>query len=182
MYWLYKRHWVLLSLYLAVSPHIQILGKDSRRFFNYNVTVEPGLFLLNILNEDLLMPNMWTKLLFKLLLLARRCILFQWIKPRPPTVNQWHDEIFKVMPMERLSTILKDNEYYFDRLWQPFLDPWCEMLIWCCLFLSYVVSYFCSAICDSLYLCNTSLKRKTHLKKNCCSDMTTVSCEHMLLY
>lgn len=99
----------------------KVAGEFGKIFHN-NIIMKPGLFLLNIVNEGLSMPYMQEKLLFKLLLLARRCILFQWIKPRPPTANQWHGEIFKVIPMERLSAVLKGNESSFDRLWQPFLD------------------------------------------------------------
>lgn len=35
----------------------------------------------------------------------------------PPTVTQWYQETFKVLPMERLSAILR-----FHNMWQPSLD------------------------------------------------------------
>lgn len=67
--------------------------------FAMSIQLDPGLFLLNLLIRGLHMSGVQQKLLYKLLLLARRCILFRWIKPRPPSVNQWYGEIFKVMPM-----------------------------------------------------------------------------------
>lgn len=63
---------------------------------------------------------MQVKLLFKHLLLPRRYILLQWIKPRHPTVNQWHGKIFLVILMERLSPILKDVP--LTDCGNPFLD------------------------------------------------------------
>lgn len=84
--------------------------------------MDPGLFLLNLSEEGLSLTSLQRKLLYKLLLLARRCILFQWIKPRPPTVNQWYEEILKVLPMERVSSVFKGDESYFDKLWAPFLN------------------------------------------------------------
>lgn len=105
-----------------ISKFWKRVAGELGKIFNNNINMEPGLFLLNIVNEGLFMPYTQENLSFKLLLLARRCVLFQWIKPRPPTVNQWLGEIFKVIPMEWLSVGLNGNESSFDRLWQPFLD------------------------------------------------------------
>ena len=98
------------------------ISQEINLIFSKNIQIDPVLFLLNLSEEGLSLSTLQQKLLYKLLLLARRCILFQWIKPRPPTVNQWYGEIFKVLPMERVSSVLKGNESYFDKLWAPFLN------------------------------------------------------------
>ena len=58
----------------------------------------------------------------KLLCVARKCILFNWIHEKPPSVTQWYREIYKVLPMERLSAKLKDREDNFMNVWRPLID------------------------------------------------------------
>lgn len=89
----------------------------------WTLKINPGLFLLGLLDEGLPLSKLQQKLLYKLIWLARRCILFQWIKRRPATVNQWYGKIFKVLPMEHLSSVLKGNQRHFKKLWGHFLDP-----------------------------------------------------------
>ncbi len=106
---------LIFTFWEKVSQELDsILGKK--------IQINPGLLLLNLPSDRLTLSHAQQRLLNKLLLLARRCILFQWIKPRPPTVNQWYGEIFKVLPMERLCSVLKGNERTFDKLWAPFLN------------------------------------------------------------
>lgn len=60
------------------------------------------------------MARVQVRLLQKLLLSASRCILFHWIKPRPPTIKLW----FGVLPMK----FLKGNESAYDKIWAPSRD------------------------------------------------------------
>ena len=80
------------------------------------------MFLLGITLAQLPLPTGQLILLYKHLLLARRCILFQWIQEKPPSVTQLYRETFRVFPMERLSAVLKGNTNAFYDVWQPFLD------------------------------------------------------------
>ena len=107
--------WLLLFTYCS---------KTTKKIFNFweKVSQELCLFLMNLSGEGLSLTSVQWKLLNKFLPLERRCILFQWIKPRPPTGNQCCGENFKVLTMERLSPVLKGNERVFDKLWLPFLN------------------------------------------------------------
>lgn len=49
--------------------------------------VDPALCLLGFSPEGFDLSPSQSALLMKLLLQARRCILFQWIKDKPPTVT-----------------------------------------------------------------------------------------------
>ncbi|CAG5927161.1 unnamed protein product, partial [Menidia menidia] len=41
---------------------------------------------------------------------------------KPPTITQWYREIFRVLPHERLSAVLKGNEKHFIDMWSPVLS------------------------------------------------------------
>ena len=83
---------------------------------------DPGQYLLGLPSTSGVLDPTRAKLLNKLLCVARKCILFNWIQEKPPSVTQWYREIYKVLPMERLSAKLKDRENYFMKVWQPLID------------------------------------------------------------
>lgn len=53
-----------------------------------------------------------SKLLNKLLLLVRKCILLNWIQENPLYVAQWWREIFRILPMERLSVQIERKRWH----------------------------------------------------------------------
>ena len=66
------------------------------------------------------------KLIVILLYLARKTILKLWIHKEIPTLDDWYKEVMAVIPLERLTYILRDNMEGFIRVWQPILakvDP-----------------------------------------------------------
>ena len=89
--------------------------------FHQPIPVDSMLFLFGCFERPVVSPGQMT-LLCKLLHIARRCILLQWIQVYPPSVTQWYRETFKVLPMERLSALAKGNSSHFYKTWQPLLD------------------------------------------------------------
>ncbi len=81
-----------------------------------DIKLEPALFFLGFLSKGFdLNPSQHT-------LVATQCVLFQWIKDKPPTVTQWYRELYKVLEMETLSATLKENDTFFSKIWQPVLE------------------------------------------------------------
>lgn len=82
--------------------------KELNLIFKCKLCKDPGKYLLGLPSKiaGVLDPGR-SKLLNKLLLLARKCILFNWIQVKPPTITQWYNEVFRVLPMERLSAKLR---------------------------------------------------------------------------
>lgn len=80
-----------------------------------------GLFILGLPSKTLFLSKSNFKLCDKLLLLARRCILKQWISERPPSVKQWLHETYSVLPLERLTARVKGDDELFERSWSAFL-------------------------------------------------------------
>ena len=62
------------------------------------------------------------KLVGILLYIARKSILKQWIHTDTPTLDDWYKEVMTVIPLEKLTYLLRDNMEGFTKVWQPVLD------------------------------------------------------------
>ena len=91
--------------------------KELNVIFKCKICKDPGQFLLGLPSKTGVLDPRRSKLLNKLLLLARKCILFNWIQD-----TQWYREIFRVLPMERLSAKLKGKDDIFLNLWWPLIS------------------------------------------------------------
>lgn len=90
------------------------ISKEISAILKCKLCLDPGQFLLGLPTKTIY-PH--PKLLKKFLTLARKCILNKWIMDKPPTVTDWYNEIFRVMPMERISAKLKGNYDLFTVMW-----------------------------------------------------------------
>ena len=97
------------------------VAQELSKMFSSKVTKDPGLFILGLPSKTLSLSRSNFRLSDKLLFLDRRCILKQWISDRPPTVTQWYQETYKVLPLERLTAQMKGDDSWFERTWSPFL-------------------------------------------------------------
>lgn len=98
------------------------IAKELSVIFKTTIRKDPGLLILGLPSKELALPHNHYKLLDKLLLLARKCILLKWVKDTPPSVTIWYREIFSVLPHERISAVLRGNEGLFLKIWNPVLD------------------------------------------------------------
>uniref|UniRef100_A0A3B3HSL8 Reverse transcriptase domain-containing protein n=1 Tax=Oryzias latipes TaxID=8090 RepID=A0A3B3HSL8_ORYLA len=105
-----------------ISKFWRNVAKELTSILLKTIKLDPALFLLNISSKKLPVTAAELILLKKLLLLARRCVLLQWIREKPPTVTQWYKEMFQIFPMEHLSASLRGNDDDFYRIWQPLLN------------------------------------------------------------
>ena len=55
-------------------------------------------------------------------LLARRLILFNWIKAAPPTHKRWVEEVMAHLKLEHLRFTLQGNTKRYSKVWQPFIS------------------------------------------------------------
>lgn len=82
------------------------VAQELSKIFSLKVSMDSGLFILGLPWKALSLSRLDFKLCDKLLFLARRCILGWWISDKPPMVTQWYQEMFKVLPLERLLGIM----------------------------------------------------------------------------
>ncbi len=97
-------------------------SEELNSVFKCKICKDLGLFLLGLSSKTGLLDSWSSKLLGKFLLLARKCILFNWIQEKPPSVTQWYREISRVLPMETLSAKLKEKEDNFLNIWWPLIS------------------------------------------------------------
>uniref|UniRef100_A0AAY4BML7 Reverse transcriptase domain-containing protein n=3 Tax=Denticeps clupeoides TaxID=299321 RepID=A0AAY4BML7_9TELE len=109
-----------------ISRFWNFVAHEISTILKIKLKADPGLFLLGLPSKrqatSLKLDAKSYRLLDKLLLVARKCILIRWIKNTPPSVTQWYREIFAVLPHERLAAVLRDNINSFQNVWSPFLD------------------------------------------------------------
>ena len=97
------------------------IARELSTIFSVKVRKDPGLFILGLPSKTLSLSRTDFKLCDKLLFLARRCILGRWISDKPPTVTQWYQETFKVLPLEKLTARMKGDDGLFERTWSTYL-------------------------------------------------------------
>ena len=102
-----------------ISDFWSSVTKELNLIFATRIEKTPGLFLLNLPDKNLSLNTSYYLLFKKLIFLARKCILFNWITDFPPTIAQWYREIFRVLPMERLCARAKNSLDMFNELWKP---------------------------------------------------------------
>ena len=98
------------------------VARELSDIFKVKIKKDPGAFLLGLPSKEINLTPVQFKLLDKLLLSARKCILINWIKDNPPTVQMWYREIFGVLPHERLEASHRSNEASFHLVWNPLLN------------------------------------------------------------
>ena len=72
------------------------VAQELSKIFSLKVTKDSGFFILGLPSKTLSLSRSDFTLCDKLLFLARRCILKQWISEKPPTVTQWYKETYKI--------------------------------------------------------------------------------------
>lgn len=105
-----------------ISRFWTLVAKIISEVIEVEVKKDPSVFLVGLPSKVLQLPAPRYTLLEKLLLSARKCILLNWTKERPPTITQWYREIFNTLPHERLMALAKGKEDMFHKIWSPFIN------------------------------------------------------------
>lgn len=90
------------------------------RVVNTNVKLSPLQCILGLPVED---PKIrqYAKLISSLLYSARLTLLQHWLSDTVPTDSNWLDNVFQMLPLERLSYVLQGNINYFFQIWKPLM-------------------------------------------------------------
>lgn len=101
---------------------IQTYWKDIKEevdnIFRVDLPLDPFIFLLEKIPENLLSKDQH-HMLHILLMIARKIITINWMKPSPPTIAQWIQKIKQVRTMENMTAILQLKLPVFVRRWSP---------------------------------------------------------------
>lgn len=89
-----------------ISRFWTLISKVVSGIFKIKIKKDPGVFLLGLPSRDLQLTASHHKLFKKLLLVARKCILKNWIKTLTPSVTLSYREVFYILPHERLQAVV----------------------------------------------------------------------------
>ena len=107
---------------MSISRFWGKVACELKYIFKVKIKKDPGAFILGLPSKEINLTPLQFKLFDKLLLSARKCILINWIKDKPPTIQLWYREIFGVLPHERLYAVYRGNEATFQTTWGPMLE------------------------------------------------------------
>ena len=93
--------------------NIKKISEDTLRI---DLPMEPQVFILDLYPSDALSADQ-RYLLHILLMTARKTITMNWLKPQPPTVDQWTQKLKSVYLMEYLTAQLQLKTDLFTRRW-----------------------------------------------------------------
>lgn len=91
--------------------------------FQVSLQNYPLTCILGFLDEELFIPHAQT-VLSRLLYLAHKFILLNWIAPLPPTLKEWHIQVNTTLLRERHILKSRGTPFKFNKLW----DPWLQVM------------------------------------------------------
>lgn len=89
--------------------------------WNINLTRDPKLGLLGMLDEEQYTPHVHTAIL-RLLFLARKLIARKWLSPVPPTHAEWIREVNDTLVRENLTFQHRGAPQKCNSIWEPWLN------------------------------------------------------------
>ena len=103
-------------------PKIQAFWKNVKgeleNILETHIPMDPLLFLLEVLPDHMLTTDQ-CYILHVLLMVARKIITINWMKPDPPTIVQWLQKVRYVYMMEHMTAQLQLRLPIFIRRWKP---------------------------------------------------------------
>lgn len=94
---------------------------EIKRILGIDLHLDLTLSIIGILPEDLIDRDS-RYLLRVLLLIAKKIITINWLKPHPPNIMQWTDRVKKVFIMEKTTARLQLKLERFERRWKPIMQ------------------------------------------------------------
>uniref|UniRef100_A0A1A8RRR0 Reverse transcriptase domain-containing protein n=1 Tax=Nothobranchius rachovii TaxID=451742 RepID=A0A1A8RRR0_9TELE len=115
------------TLYHCVweCPEIKKFWEDVRisteKIIKKEVPLDAKLFLIGLCPNEYAYSKCQRVFLDLSLMVAKECIAMAWKSLHRPTVKDWMKQMLQVMPLERITYILKAKQHLFDEIWTPFL-------------------------------------------------------------
>ena len=105
----------------SVTPFWKEIHKNLEAIFGKEIPFRcDSIYLGNIPFE------MWNskdkKLALILLVASKKAITRKWLKPDPPTENEWMDVIHDIYIMEKLSASLNMQKELFNQIWAKWIE------------------------------------------------------------
>lgn len=96
------------------------IRKEILAILKIDLPLDPKVYIFGVVPEGLA-SNCVIKILHILLLTARKMITLSWLRPLPPTINQWHERLLNVYNMEKITAKLQMKYDMFLKIWVPLI-------------------------------------------------------------
>lgn len=94
--------------------------KEIKLILGVNFTLDPALVILGILPDTL--DRDLVSLMRILLLVAKKMITVNWLRPQPPNIVQWRERLKNVYMMEKITARLHLKMDLFAERWSPLIQ------------------------------------------------------------
>uniref|UniRef100_A0A1A8URJ6 Reverse transcriptase domain-containing protein n=1 Tax=Nothobranchius furzeri TaxID=105023 RepID=A0A1A8URJ6_NOTFU len=94
---------------------------STEKIIKKEVPLDAKLFLIGLCPNEYAYSKCQRVFLDLSLMVAKKCIAMAWKSLHRPTVKDWMKQMLQVMPLERITYILKAKQHLFDEIWTPFL-------------------------------------------------------------
>uniref|UniRef100_A0A1A8LJG6 Reverse transcriptase zinc-binding domain-containing protein n=1 Tax=Nothobranchius pienaari TaxID=704102 RepID=A0A1A8LJG6_9TELE len=94
---------------------------STEKIIKKDVPLDAKLFLIGLCPNEYAYSKCQRVFLDLSLMVAKKCIAMAWKSLHRPTVRDWMKQMLQVMPLERITYILKAKQHLFDEIWTPFL-------------------------------------------------------------
>ena len=97
------------SFWLSVQNEI-------KKMFRFDIPLNPYHFVLGL---DANCDRRYRYILRVALYAARLTILHKWLDEDPPNITMWYEKCMSILPLERLSHVIRNTLDVFVREWSP---------------------------------------------------------------
>ena len=101
-----------------IRPFWVSIQDEIMKLTGVSIPLDPIHYILGA-DINIILSKSTQSLLRALLYAARLSILHKWVEDSPPTVLLWFEKVFRLMPLERLSYVLRGNLEDFVEVWLP---------------------------------------------------------------
>ena len=102
----------------VIQTYWKGIKEELEKIFGTDIPLDPLFFLLEKTQEELFTKDQ-CYMLHILLMIAKKIITINWMKPSPPTIAQWIQKVRQVNTMENMTAILQLKVPIFVRRWTP---------------------------------------------------------------
>ena len=107
-----------------------MVQKEIKIAFDINIHLKPMYCILGLVSEY--EARLLIYFLGIALYAARLSVLQKWLDGDPPDITLWYEKLMSILPMERLSYVLRDKLTEFVNDWSPIArylkDEWRKVI------------------------------------------------------
>ena len=110
----------------AIAPFWSSIFNTMSQMCGQDMSPNPMAAIFGVVPRELPLPSGQSRAVAFALLLARRLLLLKWKDRFPPSHGQWVKDVMAHLKLEKLRCSSRGSCQKYNRIWQPFLDYFCN--------------------------------------------------------